>query len=939
MSKSTQIDISAENTTLGKKGFKGWLAENCYIILAFFVPFLILGTAFALYEVYPFGDKQILVTDFWQQYYPFYCDFHSKLQEGSSMLWSWGTGLGTNYISLIAYYLASPLNLLLYFVPAEFLREALTVFLLIKVGCSGMFTAMFLKTVFKRNDFSLVFFSMLFALCSFTMGYYWNIIWFDAFALFPLVVLGTYNLLIKGKYKMYVIALALTMLTNYYIGFFVCIFTVIMFIATMIITKPGWKVFFTKLVTIGGFSLLGLGICAIFFIPTLMALQTTHSAVNTIPGIGDIYDWKYANDVLRFVFDILGNAVAFTNPTEKEGLPNVYCGFICVILSAFYFKCNKITLREKAVSIGILLLLLYCCVYKLPNFIIHGFHLPNMLPYRFSFLICFVLVVMAYRAFLLLNKVTFADIFIMLITATVFVIFAYTGPQTISESGNHDYGAVSGTIAVSLVYLTILALRKVDIIPKQAVAIGIFAIMLVEIVCGAMIGVRTVRVTAHEGYPDQNEPIQTLISNIEAQETDDFYRMEMQQNYTINDSTIYGYRGVSLFSSTVNESITNFVKGMGMIGWDAGNRYYYCETSPVTNAFLNLKYLLARRTTALDTVNWELIESTGGAASYRNKNVLPMGFMANSNIKTFDYNKAIDGNAVRSAFDAQNSLFRKATGIEQDVFVPIKGDPISTGFPVTIMSETSYNCNATSEAGTFTMTYTITEDNTPVYAYTSCENCENNKITITSGSRVATSYEVRFPYIISLGVLNKGETVKIAIPYTQGTSGNCNLWVCGLDQELFEQGISALADESYNITDFNTSDITGTITAKQDGTMYTSIPYEDGWTAYVDGKQVEINPLANNAMVSVDLTAGEHTVRFKYVPKGFALGAVICIVAIIIFIAIIAFEYFYLKKKKNCTLLQPIAKSDDIIFEDSEEVLVAQKKTTQGKSSKSKKKK
>ena len=58
MSKSTQIDISAENTTLGKKGFKGWLAENCYIILAFFVPFLILGTAFALYEVYPFGDKQ-----------------------------------------------------------------------------------------------------------------------------------------------------------------------------------------------------------------------------------------------------------------------------------------------------------------------------------------------------------------------------------------------------------------------------------------------------------------------------------------------------------------------------------------------------------------------------------------------------------------------------------------------------------------------------------------------------------------------------------------------------------------------------------------------------------------------------------------------------------------------------------------------------------------
>ena len=150
------------------------------------------------------------------------------------MLWSWGTGLGTNYIALISYYLASPLNLLLFFAPAEYLREFLTVFLMIKIGCAGMFMAIFLRNVFKRNDFSIVFFSLLFALCAFTMGYYWNIIWFDAFALMPLVVLGTYSLIVKGNYKTYVIALALTMITNYYIGFFTCIFTVIVFSAPLV---------------------------------------------------------------------------------------------------------------------------------------------------------------------------------------------------------------------------------------------------------------------------------------------------------------------------------------------------------------------------------------------------------------------------------------------------------------------------------------------------------------------------------------------------------------------------------------------------------------------------------------------------------------------------------------------------------------------------------
>ena len=216
------------------------------------------------------------------------------------------------------------------------------------------------------------------------MGYYWNVIWFDAVALFPLVVSGAYSLLVYGKYKTYVIALALTMITNYYIGFFVCIFMVIVFIAVMVISKPGVKTFFTRLVSMAGFSLLALCIGMLFMLPAVFALQNTHSMENTMPLFTDIYDWKY-------------DEVTFTKPTDKEGLPNIYCGFICVLLSSFFYLCRKISLREKIVSICVLVFFMYCCVFKLPNFIIHGFHLPNMLPYRFSFLISFVLVCMAQR--------------------------------------------------------------------------------------------------------------------------------------------------------------------------------------------------------------------------------------------------------------------------------------------------------------------------------------------------------------------------------------------------------------------------------------------------------------------------------------------------------------------------------------------------------------
>ncbi|MEE0929832.1 MAG: YfhO family protein [Acutalibacteraceae bacterium] len=931
MDNAQQINTSATLNTLQKKSFKEKLFEQKFIALAFLLPFLIMGIAFAAFKVYPFGDQQILVTDFWQQYYPFFCNFQSKLQEGSSMLWSWGTGLGTNYIALISYYLASPLNLLLFFAPAEYLREFLTVFLMIKIGCAGMFMAIFLRNVFKRNDFSIVFFSLLFALCAFTMGYYWNIIWFDAFALLPLVVSGTYSLIVKGKYKTYVIALALTMITNYYIGFFTCIFTVIVFIAIMVIGKPSWKVFFRKLLCIAGFSVLALSIGVLFMLPALFALQNTHSIDNAIPAITEIYEYKYNDNIIQYISDILGNTVTYTKPTDKEGLPNIYCGFICVLLSAFYFRCKKITFREKVVSIAVLVLFICCCIFKLPNFIIHGFHLPNMLPYRFSFLISFVLVVMAYRAFLLIDKVDIADIFIMAITGAVFIVFAYVGPQTVDSTTNQtNTTAVMATIAATIVYLAILLLRNINVIPKQAVSIGMFVVILAEMISGAFLGVKTVRVTSHDGYPDQNEAIQTLKNNIENNDDDLFYRMEMQQNYTINDSTIYGYNGVSLFSSTVNESITNFVNGMGMIGWDAGNRYYYCETSPLTSSFLNIKYMLARRSVAGNTNNWEFIETIDGASSYKNTTSLSLGFMTDDDIKTFDYNFDKDDQPVESPFDAQNSLFTKSTGINEDIFTNVKGDPLSTGFPVSINSNTSYYCDATSEAGTLTLTYTATKDNTPLYAYTSCENCENNTITITGESGVPKTYEIRFPYIISLGVYDKGESVKIAIPYSVGTSGTSNVWVCEFNESVYQKGYEKLNDEMYEITEFETSTISGTITAKEDGVMYTSIPYEEGWTAYVDGKEVEITPLANNALVSIDLTKGEHTVTFKYMPKGFAMSFTLFVVGILVFVVLIIFEHFYLKKKKNRSLLLPMNSAIDelVLYPNNEENLENNKKST-----------
>ena len=126
MSKKTkQLIDTSRMYTQAKKGLGRFFSNNSFVILAFVLPFLIMLLNFAIKRFAPFGDQQILVVDLWHQYYPFLVDFQDKIISGQSLLHSWTNGMGGNYLTLLSYYVASPINFLTAFVPASFLREFL----------------------------------------------------------------------------------------------------------------------------------------------------------------------------------------------------------------------------------------------------------------------------------------------------------------------------------------------------------------------------------------------------------------------------------------------------------------------------------------------------------------------------------------------------------------------------------------------------------------------------------------------------------------------------------------------------------------------------------------------------------------------------------------------------------------------------------------------
>jgi uncharacterized membrane protein YfhO len=339
------------------------------------------------------------------------------------------------------------------------------------------------------------------------LGYYNNIIWFDSFALLPLVALGLLRLVNEGRYRLYIISLAVSVFTNFYMGIFVCIFAALAFFGLCIIQKLKVRDFLHRLGLIAGCSALALGMAAVFLIPSWSALQYTYNAGTPFPAKPALY---------TSFFNILGNFIAFTPPTFKDGLPNLYCGMISVLLAGLYIYSPKISRREKLVFAGTVVFLLISCNLNMLDYIMHGFRYPTFLPARFSFLISFILVAAAYRAFLLtenagLKGANRQSLLAMGISAAVFLLSAVFGSQ--------GKGSVIGSVVLCVFYLLLfyffertrtarhsgMTRHSARMTRGQAILQTAFLLLiLTELSITAYIGVKAAGTTDRNAYPERS---------------------------------------------------------------------------------------------------------------------------------------------------------------------------------------------------------------------------------------------------------------------------------------------------------------------------------------------------------------------------------------------------------------------------------------------------
>ncbi len=925
-----------------------------------------------------YGTRQMLVVDLWHQYYPFLADLQDKLQNGGSMLWTWSVGMGSNFIAMMSYYLLSPLNFFSVFVDKADLVQYLAIITTIKIGLAGAFTALAFKIMFRKNGLSLVIFSTMYALCSFTMGYYWCTIWLDTWALLPLVVAGTVCMLRDGKYKLFIISLAAAVVCNYYIGYFVCIAVVLTAIGYSVSRFESFKKCFKDLlrsVVCTGISLM---LTAPVTITSYLALKNCYKSTSGFPTRFDI---NIGTDNNKGVFEafhqVISNTLAYVDPTSKEGLPNVACGTLCLILLAVFFCCRKIKLGEKIFCANLLVFFIASFIFRPLDYMWHGFHYPNMLPYRFSFLFAFLLIYMSYRAYTNMRP---GDVIEVLVGGAVFglVLYGYFLRGTPLESGEtaikgsvFSAKVLAASIATGILMLIILLLYVTKLSPRRVTTAILCLVVIGEMCVVANIGTLTVGDTQMSSYPEKEESVNILIDKAESLSKDekDFWRMEFTTTQTLNDGALNGINGVSVFNSMANANITKYVEYLGGAGWPAGNRYAYFQSSPVTNVLFNIKYLIARNGSCLDTVYMERIHSDGSAGLYENTVYLPQGFLTNpelSQFKLMDWPNGNQGN-VDNPFLNQMEFWKLATGIQEPLYtqLPLVDQGHDTNLTVSNVpgqSDGHYSVQTSQNSSSLKLKFNFyPKEDSLLFCYMKVGN-RNGDGSVLKNETNLGSINTQTPHIRSMGyykggynpqqaeykTAEEGEkadkaslTFNVDLSTTSSTS--VRVFCYALNMDVFERGLAVLSESTLQVEKISDTSIEGTVNANRNGILYTSIPYEKGWKAEVDGVEVEMVPVGD-AMCAVNLTKGTHTVRFSYVPDGFVIGIIAFVIGLVLFILIIVFSS---KKMKNnpvkkavvwlfdpkvnseCTplfqrLLSKITKKSEVPFEEKKEEAVTE---------------
>ncbi len=880
-----------------KSKFKCQIKDNKFILLTGCSAFFIIMVVYFCYSIIPFGDKTIYRMDLYHQYGPLFSELYDRITSGESLLYSWNSGLGSSFLGNLFNYLSSPFSVLVLIFGHENTFEAVAAMIAIKSILSAMSISYYLKKSSKVDGPQLIAFGIMYAFSAYFIAYYWNVMWIDAMYLLPLIVLGIEKIINSGKCGTYISFLSLAIFTNYYIGFMLCIFSCMYFVYYYFCSSDNLlkkhknlnnngkkhsyldKSFFFQSGLRFAFSSLAVGIILLFMLlPVAYVLSSSSATSGTHPTeIKSYFD----------IFDFLANHLASLEPTIRSSgddvLPNVYCGILTIILIPVYLFSDKISAKEKIASSVLLGIMFASFNINILNYLWHGLHFPNDLPYRQSFMYSFILITMAYKAFINLDSIHKKQLLSIGIGILAFIVLT-------QKIGSKNVDNTTVLISIIYVFALIIILGLIQNKKNQAYALSI-------ILSCTMISETIIANTDHyvanqtkTAFTEDYESFKDIQALIDEDDKSLFYRSELSDLRTRMDPCWYDYNGVSVFSSMAYESVANMQKSIGLYG-NKINSYTYNPQTPVYNSFFGIKYIYDRHSLISEGEFYTNKNNNSTYSVFENNYNLNIAFPVSKSIMTWD--ASLYSNPV----DSQQELFAVTTGIDgiynkiyeydivcNNIYDISEDDKIMSNFTLTKID------NDTEASATATIT---AETSGHIYVYINSRNLDD--VSVYSSS-ISTTMTVKDGYILDLGHYESNDKISITMTINEEKSyANVDFIPFTINNEKFVDGYNLLKEGQIDYSHFTDTKIEGNFSAQEDEVLFTSIPYDKGWNIYVDGKKLSEEDIfkISDALLGIKVESGEHTIIFEYSIPGLNIACLLSGA----FVILLLICFFLMKKK------------------------------------------
>ena len=620
------------------------------LALCFFVPLFILGIyQFILYSL---GKFTFVANDCFYQYVSFFELFYQKVKEGSDFFSTLKAGLGTDFYSIYCYYLASPLNFLIFLFPKGSMGYAINFLIVLKLSLCGLTFGYALKKKFNSDKY-LISFSCIWVFCGYFAGYYWNVMWLDVLILFPLLIVFMEELIYEKKVLKYTLVLALAIFCNYFMAYIVCIFLALKFFT---LNFKNIKEFLLGGIRFAICSICGAGMAGIVIIPSYFILHSTTISDESLNDVKFEISGKISETLKNFMFGEVSNAI-----TNNQFKANIHVCLFVLLLFGIYLAYRKINILDKIKNCLLIGFLIFSLNNEMLQFIWHGFHVQHGIPNRFAFLIIFMLIFCAYEVIKDIDKISLLEKFIGFIFSIGFFFLIYYYDKSI-------YTSFIISILIILFYFLTLIINYGSRILIFAEIITFFVISSASVSIDSL--------AAYNTYYDSMQEIQkefdlgdvrskyeeigidsgdmysyksTLLSQIreykfkEARETFNNF-LNALQNPThkamSNEGIYYGLSTPSLFNTFMYEGYYKFLFKSGNSG--SNNTVSYAKDNIVDDMLLGLKYSFIRNDDELkdgENFSYEYVKTIGNIDIYKNKYALPLGYLVEKNISYEDFDK------------------------------------------------------------------------------------------------------------------------------------------------------------------------------------------------------------------------------------------------------------------------------------------------------------